>query len=70
MKKRKNNTILLFNSNLKILEEICLKEGFGMPSFTLHTTNGNDQDGKEIGLYMYKVADNNNKNTPYKFLID
>ena len=45
----------------QLLEEICAKEGLALPVYTLHTTPGTDQEGKEIGLYMYKVI--------YKFLL-
>lgn len=32
-----------------------MKEGLSQPVYTLHTAVGTDQNGKEIGLYMYKV---------------
>jgi hypothetical protein len=41
-------------TSVEILEEMCLKEGIPQPIYTLHTTSG-QCDGKEIGLFMYKV---------------
>ena len=38
-----------------MLEEICAKQGLGLPVFTLHTTDGRDVEGREVGLYLYKV---------------
>lgn len=34
---------------------MCIKEGIPTPTYTLHTTSGYEPDGKEIGLFMYKV---------------
>jgi hypothetical protein len=39
-----------------MLEDICSKENFGLPAYTLHTTTGVDSDGKELGLYTYKIS--------------
>lgn len=39
----------------QILEEICLKDGIPLPIYTLHSTNGKDQEGREIGLFLYKI---------------
>lgn len=39
----------------QILEEFCFKEGLAPPVYTLHTTRGQDQDGKELCLFMYKI---------------
>jgi hypothetical protein len=44
------------NLATQILEDICSKENFGLPTYTLHTTTGVDSDGKELGLYTYKVT--------------
>jgi len=41
---------------LKILEEYCLNKGISLPIYTLHTAVGHDIDGKETGLFMYRVS--------------
>jgi hypothetical protein len=43
-------------SPVEILEELCVKESISPPVYTLHTTSGFGPDGKEIGLFMYKVC--------------
>ncbi|CAF0904721.1 unnamed protein product [Brachionus calyciflorus] len=49
----------LNKTSVQLLEEICIKEGLNSPIYTLHTTPGTDQDGREIGLFMYKISISN-----------
>ena len=42
-------------SPVEILEELCVKENISLPIYTLDTTSGYGPDGKEIGLFIYKV---------------
>lgn len=39
----------------QILEEVCLKGAIPPPIYTLHTTGGKDQEGREMALFLYKV---------------
>lgn len=51
-----NPSGLKYKPPAKVLEEFCLKEGLAQPVYTLHTTSGKDQEGREIGLFLYKVT--------------
>ena len=41
---------------LQILDDFCTNESLQAPVYSLHTTSGHDQEGKQIVLYMYKVC--------------
>lgn len=42
-------------SPVQILEEVCMKSGWGSPNYQLHSTMGRDGSG-DIQLFLYKVT--------------
>ena len=44
-------------TSVQLLEEICHKEGFQTPIYTLQTSTSKDQDGRDVTWFMCKVSD-------------
>jgi len=46
----------MMRSSVQVLDEFCVKSGWGSPVYQLHSTISKDQSGETVQLFLFKVS--------------